>query len=492
MGETSLVITEESSDIEASTYNGGSFQITNVGDKNIASASLDLGTTVMPDMVYDPEGTAGDDTGKVFTADSGGSATGLVGGSLSVPHDGDPDDGYEVLTITFDDFEPGETFTFSVDNDPTSIKGATIGSQAAGPVSGLELTGATFTVQYADETAHTNQVFGDGSVGGSQSVANEGVPAAPTIDAQGVTIQATTFSSEHTAAAVTDSSPTIVVDAPAGENITLLQIEGELALDNVPDSDGTPGYDIEDFEANKAVNVIYHEATVGSGGTVDVPVTLTSSTDVGGYNYFVAAREDEDGATSLTSNVVVLQLVESLEPQALYRVNAGGKELKPHDPVWTKDTSLNPSTYVNVPESGNKTYSTADTIGLHESVPGGTPMALFQTERWDPSSDPDPEIEMTWSFDLASGVEYEVRLYLAEIYLDDKNHDAEGPRVFDVEVEGSVPAVFDSINLFESYGHDVGVMLSTTVTLADDYLDITFLHGQENPNVKGIEIVRVP
>jgi hypothetical protein len=38
----------------------------------------------------------------------------------------------------------------------------------------------------------------------------------------------------------------------------------------------------------------------------------------------------------------------------------------------------------------------------------------------------------------------------------------------------------------------VGVMLSANVTMTDGTLNLVFVHGSENPNVKGIEIIKLP
>nr|WP_264475110.1 malectin domain-containing carbohydrate-binding protein [Salinirubrum litoreum] len=301
------------SGLEASTYGGGSFQVTNTGDQNIESVTIDLSTTTLPDMVFDPDGTAGDQAAKGLTIDSqSGDGVGVVstadGDVFSQPHNGqDGSDGYDVLTIEFTDFDPGETVAFSADNDPTSIKGATVSSQEAGPVSGLELARATVDVGYADGTTQTTQAIGDGSQGGAQAVADSDVPAAPSIGAEGVSLDGTALDGYHGAATVTEAAQTITVSGPANADVTLVRVEGELELSNVPDYDGTPGYEIEDFEANKAENVEYYSATLDSNGEATIPVTLTDSTDVGGLNYFVAAVEDGDGA-GLSSNVVVLEL----------------------------------------------------------------------------------------------------------------------------------------------------------------------------------------
>jgi hypothetical protein len=308
-GEATLTV-DAGEGIGATTYDDGSYEITNTGDEELEEISLDLSTAALPDVVSDPDGTAGDQGAKGFTPGSGASTVGLVDGSVSVPHNGvNGSDGYDVITVTFDDFQPGESFAFAIDNDPTSIKGgSSVQSGEAGPISGLELAGSTMTATFADGATVKTSVFSDGSAGGSQAVANADVESAPTIGVQDVSLDASVLNDRHSAATVPSAEQNITVDGQPGETITLLRIEGELNLVGVPDYDGTTGYEIEDYEANNAVQVEEYTATVGSDGTATVPVTLTNSTAAGGLNYFIAAVEDDNGEAGLTSNTVVLEL----------------------------------------------------------------------------------------------------------------------------------------------------------------------------------------
>ena len=58
--------------LNSSTFNSGSFRVTNdsPGGQQIASVRLDLSTSVLPDLVFDPVGVAGDSLGKGFTVDA--------------------------------------------------------------------------------------------------------------------------------------------------------------------------------------------------------------------------------------------------------------------------------------------------------------------------------------------------------------------------------------------------------------------------------------
>ncbi|MEZ4731075.1 MAG: malectin domain-containing carbohydrate-binding protein [Caldilineaceae bacterium] len=176
----------------------------------------------------------------------------------------------------------------------------------------------------------------------------------------------------------------------------------------------------------------------------------------------------------------------------LYRVNAGGPALPAADgstPGWSADTLVAPSAYVTFPVDQNRVYSTSQAILLDPAVPSAVPTSLFQTERWDPSNgNPNPlSREMRWAFSVPAGLLVEVRLYFAEIF---PPINVAGERVFDVAVDGTVPPVFDNIDVFTLAGSmkGKGIVLSY-VTTSDGLINLDFLHGVENPQVKGIEIV---
>lgn len=305
---------------EASSYNNGAFTVENTGDQEITSLEIDLSTSAMPDVVFDPEGSAGDQAAKGLEIDGqSGDGVGIVstadGDVFSQPHNGvDGADGYDVMTIEFTDFEPGEQFVFSTDNDPTSIKGATITSQESGPISGLEMARGTVTVSYGDSTTQTTQLFGDGSAGGVQATLDDSVSNAPSIDVQNVDLNDGALRNHHSATTVADAAQTVTITGTPGEVVTLLHYEAELELSNVPEQDGTPGYNIEEYEANKIEQVNYETVPLDSNGESTVDVTLLNSTAVGGYNYFVAVHGQPGDDTGLNSNTVVLKYNENAEP----------------------------------------------------------------------------------------------------------------------------------------------------------------------------------
>ncbi len=279
----------------ASTYNDNSFWLTNrsTGGQTITAFTLDLRGAILPDLVFDPDGKAGDQYAKAFTPNNGAANVGYLSSQLSGFHNGvDDEDGFDSLQATFNDFEQGEGFGFSIDIDPTSIKGLTSsGPQEAGSVSGLELTGATFTVSYSDGTTQTVALFHrpNSDSGGENSV-RTAPPAPPTI----------TMLDTNTPTTLFEAVQTIRVTAERGANVRLLQVEGGLF------EQSAGGYDPDPFEANSVIGWQEYNATVGSSGQLDLTVTLTKTMADAGLNYFIAAVAAADGMTSLTSDLLVV------------------------------------------------------------------------------------------------------------------------------------------------------------------------------------------
>lgn len=289
--------------LAASTFNPGSFIIENLGDDSIVSVTFDLTTALLPDVVFDPNGTAGDSGAKCLEDDSGSAATGFVTPTdpctdpFSSPHNGaNGDDGYDELTVAFTDFGNGETFTFSTDNDPTSIKNDTT-SGDAGAISGFELIGSTITVEFASGAILQASLFDEGSLGGSMAIVEAGALAAPALSLVGNTAPI----------ALPDPNQSILVSGTPGSNVWLLQVDARLYIDA-----GGGGFDIDPFEANDAMAKVLANVTIEGDGDTEVPVTLlaTASGDAGpagGINHFIASEDGPTAVKSLTSNIVVVE-----------------------------------------------------------------------------------------------------------------------------------------------------------------------------------------
>ncbi|MEC4983286.1 MAG: malectin domain-containing carbohydrate-binding protein [Oscillatoria sp. PMC 1068.18] len=291
--EALVVINPGGNIIQSSTFSSGSFKITNnsTNAQKIDRVLIDLSSGILPDMVFDPTGQAGDTWKKVFTVDNNG-GTGTITHNYLNAHDG----GFDALEINFTDFDPGETMTFSIDVDPTSAQGTPPpGPGESASVSGLELAGAEVTVAFSDGTSYTGETYrmANSSVG-SQTTVQYGIASAPQIEALGISAETAT---------VANASQTIRISGTTGASVRLLVVEAAL----FEQSGG--GFDIDPYEANNALKVTEKTNTVGANGYVDIPVTLTKSDPEGGLNYVVAVFENPDGTTSLLSSKLVLELV---------------------------------------------------------------------------------------------------------------------------------------------------------------------------------------
>lgn len=335
----------------ASTYNGSSFQLTNTGDLDITSVSIDLSTGILPDMVFDPVGSGGDATSSCLTPNSGAAAVGFVApvdpcvDPFSVPRQG----GFDVLTVNFTDFNNGESFFFTTDIDPNSIQGVP-GAGNAGAVSGYELVGATVTMTFADGSTIVSSLYEDGSLGGAQAVVANGATAAPTISVAGLAT---------TPATVFDPNQTITVTGTPGDNVSLLNMDSRLFI-----ASGDPPFNVADptYYANEAMNgKALYTGVIPAGGSLDIPVTLLKTvpgngTPEGGLNQFIAVSSSGpyvvDQQVSQTSNVVTLLLSDAAEMS----INVTRQAVSEFSGDYT----------VKLYQSGNLIYDlvgTADSVG---------------------------------------------------------------------------------------------------------------------------------
>lgn len=296
MNEALFIIDPGFDIYESSTFASNSFKITNLSTtgQDIVSLTLDISTAILPDVVYDPEGKAGDTASKGLEIDLDPTSVPEISGVTSFEYLKPRDGGYDELKINFGDFKPGKTLEFSIDTDPTSTKGAQQdNSKHYGSISGLELVGATATVTFADGETLTGQFYRiPDSVTGSQVQLTANPIAAPTIEAVGLASQAS----------VGKANQTIKVTGTPGSQVSLLVVDSALFIEG-------QGHDIDPFEANTALAVNELTTTIGANGTVEVPVTLTRTTTengTGGLNYIVAKYQDSVNRISKVSTPLVL------------------------------------------------------------------------------------------------------------------------------------------------------------------------------------------
>ncbi len=293
-------ITPPGTIVTASTFSNGSFKITNqsTAGERIDRILIDLSTAMLPDMIFDPFGTAGDLVAKTFTPNSGAATVGLQSHAFSEPTGGG---GYDVLEIFFSDFDPGETFTFAVDVDPHSIKGvAAPGPGDSGSVSGLELVGSIVEAEMGGAGILSGTLYRFGtSLTGSTVTIRPNAPLAPSVQVLGTSVPAQ----------VQNPSQTVRISGTPGAQVALLRLEGALYLAGVPGG----GYNVSPFDANSVIAVSEQVAILGPTGIADIPVTLVRSVAEGGIHHLAAVEFDAQGLPGFLSNVAVLELLPSAQ-----------------------------------------------------------------------------------------------------------------------------------------------------------------------------------
>lgn len=282
--------------INGSTYNNGSFVIRNdsTNGLRISKVTFDLSTAILPKMIFDPDGTGGDLVAKGFTPNSGQQATGLQNHAFTKPYNAQ-NQGFYGLEINFSNFDPGETFTFSVDVDPATTRGIPApGPGESGSVSGLELAASTITVNFSNGSSYSGQLYripntldaAQNTIGTASSAL-----AKPGLSVVGL----------NTPTITNTASQTLRVTGPAGASVAVMVMESALYTPICSGCTAAP------FEANSAVAVKEVSGTVGSNGQVDLPVTLTRSNPSAGLNYMVAVVKGANGINGPTSNIVVVE-----------------------------------------------------------------------------------------------------------------------------------------------------------------------------------------
>ncbi len=170
----------------------------------------------------------------------------------------------------------------------------------------------------------------------------------------------------------------------------------------------------------------------------------------------------------------------------VYRINAFGPEVAANDggPVWAGDglgAANNPYLVTTDDRGDIFGYS-----GSAAAIPATVPEAVLDTTR---SSDAPFSYAIPTSV-LGGGEDFEVRLYIAELFTGGTPPAQSGGfRIYDATLEGITPLEFNNIDPGTDFGADVGV-LSAQVKVTDGVLDIGFLQDAvQNPIVNAIEVV---
>lgn len=442
--------------INGSTFGNASFYIENISiGSNITKVTYDLSSAVIPDVVFDPNGTAGDATSKDLTLNGGSDGgTGYTTHSFGNAYEG----GFYTLEVNFNDFGPSETIEFGLDIDPVSIKGGSApGPNESGSVSGLELSGATVTVTFDTGEEWTVELMSgeNDSQGDSKNIARNALPDAPTISIDNVSSQSVVVSPNHT----------VTVTGPVGGEVLLLQLEAGLFLDGLNGPNAPDGYDIDPWEVNSVIGVTKLTGTISNSFTADFNVTLTDSDDEAGYNIFAAVIVDDDGANSDLSNIIIVEYDPDAAPQEEIRINAGG-------PAYTDGQGKNwaaDNFFVN-----GQTFSNATAIAnTNDDV-------LYQTERYDANQQ--------YEIPVAGTGPYQVNLHFAELFFGLSGGGGVGSRVFDIVIEGENKLL--NFDIFAEVGAAAATIKTFgNITVTDGALSISLPATANNGKISAIEVL---
>ena len=198
----------------------------------------------------------------------------------------------------------------------------------------------------------------------------------------------------------------------------------------------------------------------------------TDFDDSGTYPVTVAIT---DGINPPVEQSFTIDVLQTDAGTVLYRVNAGDTLESDAAGDWAPDTNGSPSPYRTdgTAFSGNITFP----VGLGDAtVPSGTPARLFEKERYG---------DQTWSFPVSVGAEIEVRVYLAEVF---NPVVAVGDRVFDVEIEGVIPADGDNVDLFVDPGKGEAYVVDRVFTATDGLATVNLFTVEDNAKISAIEV----
>ena len=231
------------------------------------------------------------------------------------------------------------------------------------------------------------------------------------------------------------------------------------------------GLEITDFTLDDAVVITDASLVQGNAATYAAVPGGGAQVNVGGASIIFsgpdfASFDPADGPSTFGFEPSPSGLRLTLAPpqSVLYRIKAGATQgAIDAGPAWIGDNTLNATTgSVRISGQGG-TYSNTLTneqseIDYANVDPAIVPWQVFVTERG--------ANNLTYNFDVQQGLDYKIDLYYTENFPGIFNF-SPTYRIFDVSVEGSIPAVFNDISPFEDLNADgnedfVGLPVPTT------------------------------
>jgi PKD repeat protein len=334
---------------------------------------------------------------------------------------------------------------------------APVASFTATPTSGVAPLGVQFTDTSTGVPTSWLWTFGDGTTSTVQSPLHTYTSAGT----YSVTLKASNGSGSTT----TPSQTISVSNAAPVASFTATPTSGSAPL----------GVQFTDTSTGVPTSWLW---TFGDGTTSTAQSPFHTYTSAGTYSVTLKASNGS-GSTTTPSQTIGVSSGGS-GGSVLYRVDAGGPVIT-STPNWTADTSSAPSSFSNATAAGSNTSTTTNVVSLtNPSVPAGTPMSLFQSERFDTTKGAD----MIWTFPVSAAGTYTVRLYFAETY---SGAAKVGGRVFSVYANGVLALNHEDV--FAEAGYNVGLVKTISVPVTGTQLTIDFKAITQNPLVQGVEVL---
>ncbi len=203
--------------------------------------------------------------------------------------------------------------------------------------------------------------------------------------------------------------------------------------------------------------------TFGDGQTSTSESPSHTYTVVGTYSVGLTVT-DNAGRMGSTSTTITVSAPANYA--GVYRIIAGGGPYTDTQvQVWQGDAGFN----------------TGDVSSTTAAISGTSDPALYRSERWDDTSQPQLEYQLP----VANGT-YLVNLYFAET---DAASQGTGLRVFGVNFQGS-PAI-GNLDIFGTVGANAALVKSAVVSVTTGTLTIDFVRVIGNPKIDAIEVREV-
>jgi len=283
--------------LNVSTFNPNTISLSNLAQSNsdLVQVVIDLSTAILPDGVFFDPNAAGGNAGKSFQINS---QVGVLTGTATFQN-GSAATGYRQMTLSFTDFNPGESIGFSADIDPDTMTGFGQ-SVIAGDISGAELAGSRVTFRFADGSTTQAELFGSG-IAQAEARGVALLSAAPVLSLQ----NATTGNLSYPA-----GDPTISVIGAAGATVRVEMMTVDQL--NVPSDDP--------FFGNSATSLFYETIVLDQAGRGTVSASLTP----GQVLVVAAAQVNADGrAISAVSQELRIIQRNGVQPVSIEGTAAG-------------------------------------------------------------------------------------------------------------------------------------------------------------------------